>query len=319
MARDIAVAAIVFTDEAGRVLCVRKHSSPRFQLPGGKPEPGEGPVDTALRETREEVGIDVDAEDLSFLGRFTAAASNEPGCTVTSTVFLHPGPGLRPSLRPAPAAEIAEAAWIDPAAPDREIAPLLRERIFPALGAREITAVAVYAGARDGTNPANRALARAFGEALADAGITLVYGGSRLGLMGQVAEGASKSIGVITEHLQGYEIEYDGLERLEVVPTMAARKARMSELADAIVALPGGAGTLDELFDDWTSQQLGLHTKPIGLLGSEFWAPLVTMVDHMVAEGFVRPTDRAHMVVADDPAELLAKLRAWAPPVPRWL
>lgn len=315
MARDIAVAAIVFTDEAGRVLCVRKHSSPRFQLPGGKPEPGEGPVATALRETREEVGIDVDAEDLSFLGRFTAAASNEPGCTVTSTVFLHPGPGLCP----APAAEIAEAAWIDPAAPDREIAPLLRERIFPALGAREITAVAVYAGARDGTNPANRALARAFGEALADAGITLVYGGSRLGLMGQVAEGASRSIGVITEYLQGYEIEYDGLERLEVVPTMAARKARMSELADAIVALPGGAGTLDELFDDWTSQQLGLHTKPIGLLGSEFWAPLVTMVDHMVAEGFVRPTDRAHMVVADDPAELLAKLRAWAPPVPRWL
>ena len=230
-------------------------------------------------------------------------------------MFLHPGPGLRP----APAAEIAEAAWIDPAAPDREIAPLLRERIFPALGAREITAVAVYAGARDGTNPANRALARAFGEALADAGITLVYGGSRLGLMGQVAEGASRSIGVITEYLQGYEIEYDGLERLEVVPTMAARKARMSELADAIVALPGGAGTLDELFDDWTSQQLGLHTKPIGLLGREFWAPLVTMVDHMVAEGFVRPTDRAHMVVADDPAELLAKLRAWAPPVPRWL
>ena len=311
----ISVAAIVFTDDKGRVLCVRKHSSPRFQLPGGKPEPGETLVDTALRETREEVGIRVDPEDLSYLGQFSAPASNEPGCTVTSTVFLHPGAGLSPE----PAAEIAEARWIDPTAPDAEIAPLLRGEVFPALKAREIEAIAVYAGAREGTNPANTALARAFGEALAEADITLVYGGSKLGLMGEVAEGSSRSIGVLTEHLVNYELQYEGLERLEVVATMSERKARMSELADAIVALPGGAGTLDELFEEWTSQQLGLHHKPIGLLGSEFWAPLVAMVDHMVEQGFMRRTDRAHMIVADDPQELLAKLRAWAPPVPRWL
>ncbi|MDK8880465.1 TIGR00730 family Rossman fold protein [Corynebacterium sp. MSK008] len=311
----ISVAAIVFTDEQGRVLCVRKHTSPRFQLPGGKPEPGETLVETALRETREEVGLDVDPEDLSYLGQFRAPASNEPGCTVTSTVFLHPGTGLSP----APAAEIAEARWIDPTAPDAELAPLLRGEIFPALKSREIEAIAVYAGAREGTNPANAALARAFGEALADADITLVYGGSKLGLMGEVAAGSSRSIGVLTEHLVNYELQYEGLERLEVVTTMSERKARMSELADAIVALPGGAGTLDELFEEWTSQQLGLHHKPIGLLGSEFWAPLVAMIDHMVEQGFMRRTDRAHMVVADDPQELLAKLRAWAPPVPRWL
>ena len=311
----ISVAAIVFTDDKGRVLCVRKHSSPRFQLPGGKPEPGETLVDTALRETREEVGIRVDPEDLSYLGQFSAPASNEPGCTVTSTVFLHPGAGLSPE----PAAEIAEARWIDPTAPDAEIAPLLRGEVFPALKAREIEAIAVYAGAREGTNPANAKLARAFGEALAEADITLVYGGSKLGLMGEVAEGSSRSIGVLTEHLVNYELQYEGLERLEVVATMSERKARMSELADAIVALPGGAGTLDELFEEWTSQQLGLHHKPIGLLGSEFWAPLVAMVDHMVEQGFMRRTDRAHMIVADDPQELLAKLRAWAPPVPRWL
>lgn len=315
---NISVAAIVFTDEQGRVLCVRKHTSPRYQLPGGKPELGETLVETAVRETAEEVGIEVDPEDLSYLGQFSAPASNEPGCTVTSTVFLHPGAGLAAQ----PAAEIAEARWIDPATPDlpdAELAPLLRGEIFPALQAREISAVAVYAGARGGTNPANAALARAFGEALADADITLVYGGSKLGLMGEVAGGASRSIGVLTEHLVNYELQYDGLERLEVVATMAERKARMSQLADAIVALPGGAGTLDELFEEWTNQQLGLHHKPIGLLGSAFWAPLVAMVDHMVAEGFMRPTDRAHMVVADDPQELLAKLRAWAPPVPRWL
>ena len=311
----ISVAAIVFTDDKGRVLCVRKHSSPRFQLPGGKPEPGETLVETALRETREEIGLDVDPEDLSYLGQFSAPASNEPGCTVTSTVFLHPGAGLSP----APAAEIAEARWIDPAAPDAEIAPLLRGEVFPALKAREIEAIAVYAGARDGTNPANTALARAFGEALAEADITLVYGGSKVGLMGEVAGGSSRSIGVLTEHLVNYELQYEGLERLEVVATMSERKARMSELADAIVALPGGAGTLDELFEEWTSQQLGLHHNPLGLLGSEFWAPLVAMVDHMVEQGFMRRTDRAHMIVADDPQELLAKLRAWAPPVPRWL
>lgn len=311
----ICVAAIVFTDDKGRVLCVRKHSSPRFQLPGGKPEPGETLVETALRETREEVGIGVDPEDLSYLGQFSAPASNEPGCTVTSTVFLHPGAGLSPE----PAAEIAEARWIDPTAPDAEIAPLLRGEVFPALKAREIEAIAVYAGAREGTNPANTALARAFGEALAEADITLVYGGSKVGLMGEVAGGSSRSIGVLTEHLVNYELQYEGLERLEVVATMSERKARMSELADAIVALPGGAGTLDELFEEWTSQQLGLHHKPIGLLGSEFWAPLVAMVDHMVEQGFMRRTDRAHMIVADDPQELLAKLRAWAPPVPRWL
>lgn len=313
---NIDVAAIVFTDDAGRVLCVRKRTSPRFQLPGGKPEGDETKVQTAIRETREEVGIDVDAEQLSYLGTFTAKASNEPGHTVTSTVFLHAGV----PTEPAPAAEIAEAAWVDPA--DHagvELAPLLQHEIFPALTPARIDAIAVFAGAREGTNPANAALARGFGEALSRHGITLVYGGSKVGLMGEVARGSSQSIGVLTHHLAQYEIQYDGLDRLEVVDTLAERKARMSELSDAIVALPGGAGTLDELFDEWTNQQLGLHRKPIGLLGRKFWAPLVAMVDHMVAQGFMRPTDRSHLIVADDPDELIAALRAWHPPVPRWM
>ncbi len=313
---NIDVAAIVFTDDTGRVLCVRKRTSPRFQLPGGKPEGDETKVHTAIRETREEVGIDVDPEQLSYLGTFSAQASNEPGHTVTSTVFLHAGV----PTDPAPAAEIAEAAWIDPADHTGvELAPLLQDEIFPALTPACVDAIAVFAGARDGTNPANAALARSFGEALSRHDITLVYGGSKVGLMGEVARGSSKSIGVLTHHLAQYEIQYDGLDHLEVVDTLAERKARMSELSDAIVALPGGAGTLDELFDEWTSQQLGLHRKPIGLLGREFWAPLVAMVDHMVEQGFMRPTDRSHLIVADDPDELIAALRAWHPPVPRWM
>lgn len=311
----INVSAVVFRDSMGRVLCVRKQSSPRFQLPGGKPEGAETAIEAAVRETREEVGIAVDPDHLSYLGTFSAEASNEPGYTVTSRVFVSPAR----DLRPAAAAEIAEVAWIDPTRPDRDLAPLLRTQIFPALAPRELKAVAVYAGARPGTNPANARMARSFGEALARRGITLVYGGSKLGLMGEVAEGASTSIGVLTHHLAQYELRYDGLTRLEIVDTMAERKARMSELADAIVALPGGVGTLDELFNDWTHQQLGLGLKPIGLLGRDFWAPLLSMVDHMVDHGFVRATDRDHMVVADDPDELLDALAAWTPPVPRWL
>lgn len=312
---SILVSAVVFRDATGRVLCVRKASSPRFQLPGGKPEGAETAAETAVREVFEEVGVALSVDTLSYLGTFTASASNEPGETVTSRVFVAPLVGV-----PSACGEIAELAWIDPAAPgEHELAPLLRTQIFPALAPRTLDAVAVFAGAREGTNPANARLARSFGEALARHGITLVYGGSKLGLMGEVARGAGRSIGVLTEHLSQYELKYDDLDRLEIVPTMAERKARMSSLSDAIVALPGGAGTLDELFDEWTSQQLGLHTKPIGLLGASFWAPLVAMVDHMVAEGFVRATDREHLVVADDPDELLALLRSWTPPVPRWL
>lgn len=316
----INVAAVVIRNAAGEVLCVRKASSPRFQLPGGKPEADESMVDAAIRETREEIGVDVAPESLSFLGRFSAEASNEPGHTVTSAVFT----SSAVPHDPVPAAEIAEVAWIDPTDPQgRELAPLLAARIFPALAPRDIGAVAVFAGARPSTDPVTSQLAFDFGTALAKAGITLVYGGSKLGMMGEVARGASSSkgslVGVLTTHLANYELKFDDLDRLEVVGTMAERKALMGQLADAFVVLPGGVGTLDELFDEWTSQQLGIHAKPIGLLGEEFWAPFLHMVDHMVEHGFVRATDRAHLIVADDPQELLDALRAWVPPVPRWI
>lgn len=323
-AGTITVAAVVLRNDAGEVLCVRKAVSPRFQLPGGKPEPGESLVTTALRETAEETSLEIDPGQLSFLGRFSAPASNEPGYTVTSTVFVADVGAVIGGAAPAPSAEIAELAWIDPLDPgERELAPLLATEIFPALAPRSIGAITVFAGARPGTDPHTTRLAYELGQALGRDGITLVYGGSKLGLMGEVAKGAHASggatVGVLTSHLANFELKYDQLDRLEVVETMAERKAAMGALADAFIALPGGTGTLDELFDEWSNQQLGLHTKPIGLLGADFWAPLLTMVDHMVAHGFIRDTDRAHLVVADDPVELIARLRAWVPPVPRWL
>lgn len=185
-----------------------------------------------------------------------------------------------------------------------------------------IHAVTVFAGAREATVPGMNTLARDFGVALARRGITLVYGGSRLGLMGAVAQGAIEAggatVGIIPEHLAAHEIAHTGLTELVFVDTLAQRKALMSQRCDAFVALPGGTGTLDELFDEWTNQQLGLHTKPIGLLGAEFWQPLIQMVDHMVSHGFVRQEDRDSLVVADDPDELLDLLAQWRPQRPRW-
>lgn len=323
-AAPIRVAALVIRDTAGRVLCVRKVGSPRFQLPGGKPEGGESPLETALRETREEVGLEVNPDDVGYVGAFTAPASNEPGFNVTATVFIRrPGPADEAACNPQAAGEIDEVAWIHPgAATGFELAPLLACDVFPALREREVRSISVFAGANLGTNPANAALADSLGAALARRGTTLVYGGSRMGIMGRVAEAATKaggrSVGVLTHHLASHELRYEGLTRLEMVDTLAQRKQRMSELADATIALPGGAGTLDELFDQWTSQQLGYRSTPIGLLGAEFWAPFVAMIDHMVNQGFIRPADRESLILADDADQLIDALHRWVPPIPRW-
>ena len=192
----------------------------------------------------------------------------------------------------------------------------------PATTPHPITAVTVFAGAREATVPAMNLLAKDFGATLARRGITLVYGGSRLGLMGAVAQGAidggGSTVGIIPKHLAAHEIAHTGLTELVFVDTLAQRKALMGKRCDAFVALPGGTGTLDELFDEWTNQQLALHTKPIGLLGVDFWQPLIQMVDHMVAHGFVRQEDRDSLVVADDPDELLDLLAQWQPQRPRW-
>lgn len=321
MGTPIRVAALVIRDNAGRVLSVRKAGTSRFQLPGGKPEGVESLVEAALRETREEVGLAFAAGELGFLGEFAAEAANEPGREVRAAVFALRRPG--PASTPVAASEIAEIAWVDPEGTGEiALAPLLSGEIFPALRGREIRAVAVYAGANPGANPAFLELAEATGTALARRGITLVYGGSRLGIMGRVAEATvsagGKAVGVLTNALAAHELRHEGLTRLELVETLAQRKARMAELSDAAIVLPGGAGTLDELLDRWTSQQLGYHTAPIGLLGAEFWAPFVAMLNSMVAQGLLRPADKASLILSDDADALIDGLRTWIPPIPRW-
>jgi uncharacterized protein (TIGR00730 family) len=182
--------------------------------------------------------------------------------------------------------------------------------------------VAVFTGSSPGSVPAFAESARELGAGLAAAGVGIVYGGAHVGLMGVVADAAlaagGEVIGIIPQDLVDREIAHSGLTRLEVVRDMHERKARMAELADAFCALPGGTGTLEELFEVWTWQQLGLHAKPLALLDSEgFWAPLLALVDAQVSGGFVRPADRDALLVARSAAELLERLAAWRPPAPK--
>lgn len=165
----------------------------------------------------------------------------------------------------------------------------------------------------------------ALGAALADRGIGLVYGGGRVGLMGAVADAAlgcgGEVIGVIPRSLWEREIGHTGLSELRVVTTMHERKALMSELADAFIALPGGLGTLEELFEVWTWAQLGVHHKPCALLNvNGYYTPLLEFLQEAVTEGFVRPAHREMLIVEEFHDPLLERLAQYEPPVvPEWI
>ncbi len=185
--------------------------------------------------------------------------------------------------------------------------------------------ICVYCGSSTGKNPAYIEAARAMGELLASRGIGLVYGGGSVGLMGVVADAAlangGEVIGVIPGILKDREVDHRGLTEMYVVDTMHTRKAKMAELADGFIAMPGGIGTLEELFEVWTWTQLGGQDKPVGLLDVDgFYTKLVAFLDHLVEEGFVRPEHRTILQSASDPAALVAKLEAWRPlPLPKWV
>lgn len=183
----------------------------------------------------------------------------------------------------------------------------------------------VFCGSSPGSEAAFGAAAGRLGRALAEAGIGLVYGGASVGLMGRLADSAlaagGEVIGVIPRALVDQEVAHHGLADLRVVGSMHERKALMADLADGFVALPGGLGTLDELFEILTWAQLGLHHKPVGLLDVQgYFAPLLAFLDGAVAARFLAPAHRAMLLVADDPAALLAAFRAYQPPPPfKWM
>ncbi|MDO5032598.1 TIGR00730 family Rossman fold protein [Corynebacterium sp.] len=183
--------------------------------------------------------------------------------------------------------------------------------------------VAVYCGSAVGNLESYAEAARTLGQELARRGLTLVYGGGNVGLMGIVADaclaGGGTVIGVIPRQLLNLELAHPGITQLEVVDTMAQRKTRMEELADAFVCLPGGAGTLEELAEVLTMQQLGHVTGPIGLVDVDgFWHPFHSMFAAMAERGFVQERFVDALVIAPAPAEVLDRFATWANPGTKW-
>ncbi len=173
--------------------------------------------------------------------------------------------------------------------------------------------IAVYCGARHGARPVYTAAARALGQAIGQRGWQLVYGGGKVGLMGEVADAAlaagGRVIGVIPESLKKAEVGHTGLTELHVVPTMHVRKQMMAERAQAFIALPGGIGTLEELYEVWTWRQLAYHDQPIGLLNVDgYYNSLLQFMRHSEAEGFVSTPTMAMLEVHHDPLALLLNL-----------
>lgn len=191
---------------------------------------------------------------------------------------------------------------------------------------RTIGRICVYCGSRPGNRPEYVETARLLGGLLVERGIGLVYGGASVGIMGAVADavlkGGGEVIGVIPHGLVQKEIAHDHLTDLRVVGNMHERKALMAELSDAMVALPGGYGTFEELFETITWSQLGIHRKAIGLLNvGGFYDGLLSLVDHAIAEGFVPPEHRGLIVEATEPEDLLDLVAGYEPPPPvvKWL
>lgn len=176
----------------------------------------------------------------------------------------------------------------------------------------------VYCGSNAGSKPAYTERAIALGDRIAREGMALVYGGGNVGLMGVVADAVlaagGEVIGVIPEQLVGWEVSHKGVTRLEVVANMHERKKRMFDLADGFVALPGGFGTLDEMFEMLTWRQLGIGQKPCAFLDVEgFYTPLMGMIDRMVEERFLHPDQRNDLWHGDDLEVLFQWMRDYAP------
>ena len=186
--------------------------------------------------------------------------------------------------------------------------------------------ITVYAGSADHLKQVYLDAAWLLGETLAKQGRTLVFGAGKTGLMGAVADGAlvagGKTVGVINDGLNLPHLAHAGLSELEILPDIHTRQARMTQLADGIIALPGGFGTFAELFEALTWAQIGLHNKPVGLLNvAGYFDPLVTMIEKAIEENYIYPEHRELFYVTDDPASLLALLDGFTPSngINRWV
>ena len=178
--------------------------------------------------------------------------------------------------------------------------------------------VCIYCGSSFGTNPNHRAAAESFATLLAKRGIGVVYGGASVGLMGAVADAAiavgGEVIGVLPHFMADKEIAHTGLTELRLVETLHERKAQMAELSDAFVALPGGIGTFEEIFEALSWAQIGLHTKPCAVLNTDgFYDPLLAFLHATVNTGFVRAATRALLLSENEPETLLTALETFAP------
>jgi hypothetical protein len=204
----------------------------------------------------------------------------------------------------------------------------LREQTQSAITDKECTAmkaIAVFCGSGEGASPVYRACAAELGHLLAERQITLIYGGAKVGLMGAVAdavlERGGRVIGVLPYFLQSREIAHTGLTELILVNSMHERKAKMADLADGFIALPGGPGTMEEFFEIFTWALLGLHAKPCGFLNvNHYYDPLAALFDRMLQEGFMQPQFRSMILTDESPEGLLQQFATYsAPPVKTFL
>ena len=186
-----------------------------------------------------------------------------------------------------------------------------------------LNSITIFCGSSMGTDPIYAEQAKQVGEAIAKRGITLVYGGARVGLMGTVADSAlnagGKVIGVMPELLVNQELSHTGLTELHIVADMTARKNKMSQLADAFIALPGGAGTLEEIFEQWTWAQLDIHRKPCAFLNTDgFYSDLKNFLDRTVSSGFTLNRFNDALIFSDDIDQILQQLQHYTPPAAKW-
>ncbi|MCH7391059.1 LOG family protein [Acinetobacter dispersus] len=187
-----------------------------------------------------------------------------------------------------------------------------------------MNSICVFCGSSLGNDPIYQQMAQATGQEIAAQGKTLVYGGGRSGLMGVVADSALQAggrvIGVIPNALVDRELAHTGLTELHIVNNMHERKTKMAELSDAFVALPGGAGTLEEIFEQWTWSQLGIHQKPCAFLNVDgFYDDLIKMLHASVERGFSQERFVDRLIVAEQIKEILAAFSAYQPAIPKWM